>query len=518
MPTWRSSSSWLLFVACALLSLVMLDMLARHQLREHLDQSAIDTLGALLHADTPHRWSARSSADIIAGRAFGTEDASFTSDGFQVRSQGQAIQIGLILASDMDLTRYTRLAIALHAEQAGSLALIVGESLHEQTCRSQQTSFTAGSTNLDIDIRTIGWTCQGKPSSAPKRAAMLRLSLELPAQTTATVDNVRAQTHVRLDPASLNQLAMPLLPDPRNKIDFKRGLTRAAENSAATAWPILQLPLDSRVEQSLQARDQIRDAIPDALIVPLGDFQRVANQALSWQATPLPGETSRSRWLLLGVYITLLVALRIKPPIDPRLRAGLELLAATVVPMVMIIGGYIGDDLSPVVLGACVATLVFALSLLIGDAPAEPSARTLKRGWWVALMSLGLSIALILELSGGHITNTWPGFPRLFRYLAWAAVQQFLICVIVAERIERVSGSSRIALLGAALVFALLHTPNAMLMQLTFVAGLIWIWNWQRHRALLANIVAHAFSGLLLAGSLPPQWLHSAEISARFFL
>jgi hypothetical protein len=47
---------------------------------------------------------------------------------------------------------------------------------------------------------------------------------------------------------------------------------------------------------------------------------------------------------------------------------------------------------------------------------------------------------------------------------------------------------------------------------------LLWVWNWQRHRALLANIVAHATSGLLLAAALPADWLRSAEVGARYFL
>ncbi len=519
IPAWRRIGIWLLCVAGALLALAMLDVLARHQLRQHLDQSAGDFLGALIHADTPHHWSARTSTDIIAGRAFGTSEASFTGTGFHLRSEGDSIQIGLVLAADMDLSRFSQFSIALQADSAGSLALIAGESLQGQTCRSRDSEFSKGSTNLDIDIRSIGWMCGGKASIAPKRAAMLRLSLDLPAQATATIDTVRAQSHVRLDSASLTTLAMPSLPDPRDALAFNRALARAAENAGTTLWPVLQLPLDGRVEQTLLARDQIREAIPDALIIPGGDFQLVADRAASWQQhTAQAQRTPGSSWLLLGLYIALLVALRLKPPVDPRLRAAFELIAATAVPLVMIIGGHIGDNISPVVLAACVASLVFALSLLIGDAPTEPGARALKRGWWVALASFGLCVALILELSGGHITDSLPALPKVFRYLAWAAIQQFLICVIVAERIERVTGSPRVALLGAAIVFALLHTPNSMLMHLTFVAGLIWIWNWQRHRALLANIIAHGSSGMLLAASLPAEWLHSAEVSARYFL
>ena len=510
--------SWLLLVICALATLPVLDMLARHQLRQQLDESAGATLGALTHADTPHRWSAQAPADLVAGRAFGTTDAQFVTDGFRLRSQGEEIQVGVVLASPMDLGRFSLIDIRLQAEGSGSIGLIVGESIDAPSCLSAVTPLLRGEAGLTINVRNIEWHCQGNQATPPKRAAMLRLRLDLPAKASVTIHNVQARTRTNLDPDSLIDLALPLLPDPRNTADFQRALARIAENADQMSWPILQLPIDARVEQSLEARDRIRSAIADAVIVPVGDYQTIVERAEAWRAPPPVTSPSRFAWLWLAGYISLLVALRLKPPLDQRLRASLELLAATAVPLIVVVGGFIGDNISPHVLGASIATIIFALSLLIGDAPAEPSARTLKRGWWVALVSVALAVALILELAHGRLPQQLPGIAQMARYLAWAAVQQFLICVIVAERIERITASSRIALLGAALIFALLHTPNGMLMQLSFVAGLIWIWNWQRHRALLANIFAHATSGLLLAASLPPQWLHSAEVSARFFL
>ena len=514
----RRIFAWLLCVVCALAILPALDMLARHQLRQQLVTSAGDTLGALIHADTPHQWSAQDPADLIAGRAFGTTDTQFSDDGFRLRSQGKEIQVGVVLASTIDLGRFSLIDISMQTETSGSIGLIVGESLDTPACLSAMTPLVSGETTLTINVREVEWHCQSGHAVPPKRAAMLRLSLDLPAKSSVTLHDVRARTRTNLDPQALVDLALPLLPDPREKIEFQRMLARIAENADQMTWPILQLPIEARVEQSLQARDQIRSAIADAVLVPVGDYPTVVERAEAWHAQSRKPSPVRLSWLWLAGYIGLLLALRLKPPLDQRLRAMLELLAATAVPLVVVVGGFIGDNISPLVLGACVATIVFALSLLIGDAPAEPSARTLKRGWWVALASVALAVAVILELAHGQLPQQLPGMAQVARYLAWAAVQQFLICVIVAERIERVTASSRIALLGAALIFALLHTPNGMLMQLSFVGGLIWIWNWQRHRALLANIVAHATSGLLLAGSLPPQWLHSAEVSARFFL
>ena len=514
----RRVLAWLLFVACALAALPSLDFLARHQLRQHLVATASTTLGALTHADTPHQWSARTADDLIAGRAFGAADTQFVEDGFQLRSRGDEIQVGLVLSAAMDLVRFPLLDIDLRTDGPGALRVIAAESLDAPTCMSRSTPLARGESLLTINLRTIEWQCQGTQSKPPRRAAMLRLLLDLPANASATLRHVRARTRTELGAHALVDLALPLLPDPRDGVEFERTLSRIAENAGSMTWPILQLPIDARVEQSLWARDQVRDAIADAVVVPVGDFQVVVERAHAWRAPQLHALSTGASWLWLAGYIAILLAVRLKPPLDQRLRAALELLAATMVPLIVVIGGFFGDNISPLVLGASIATIVFALSLLIGDAPAQPSARTLKRGWWVALATVALALALILELAHGQLPQQLPGIAQMARYLVWAAVQQFLICVIVAERVERITGSSRIALLGAALVFALLHTPNGMLMQLGFVAGLVWIWNWQRHRALLANIVAHAFSGLLLADSLPPQWLHSAEVSARFFL
>ena len=518
MPRLRSAVVWLLFVTATALAMAMLDQLARLQLRQHLQATASAVLGALSHGDTPHRWSASVANDIIAGRPFGSDDSAFVGNGLRVRSHGDSIQIGFVLDTDIDLLLFPDLDIDLDSERAGTLSLIIGSSLESTPCQSSPAPLPPGDSSLTLDLRRLAWRCAGEASTVPTRAAMLRIQLDLPANSSATLHTVRAQPATRLTPESLASLSAPLLPSPRQTVEFHRALDRAASDTRRMAWPILQLPLDGRVEQSLLARDQIRAAIPDALIVQRGSLAAIAAGAQSWKPAKPVVAPSKLAWLLLAGYVAALLMLRLKPPLDPRLRALLELLATIVVPISLVVGGWIGDNISPPVLGASAATLVFALSLLIGGAPAQPTARTLKRGWWVALASLALCVALILELGNGHISLEMPPLARIGRYLVWAALQQFLVCVIISERIERLSGSPRLAMLGAALIFALLHTPNGMLMQLSFVAGLIWIWNWQLHRALLANIVAHAASGLLLATSMPPQWLHSAEVSARFFL
>jgi len=69
-----------------------------------------------------------------------------------------------------------------------------------------------------------------------------------------------------------------------------------------------------------------------------------------------------------------------------------------------------------------------------------------------------------------------------------------------------------------ALVFALMHTPNGILMQLCLLAELWWAWCFRRSRALLPVAAAHAVCALLVEAGLVGGLLRSLEVSARFFL
>ncbi|HTI96190.1 MAG TPA: hypothetical protein VL425_06725, partial [Rudaea sp.] len=59
--------------------------------------------------------------------------------------------------------------------------------------------------------------------------------------------------------------------------------------------------------------------------------------------------------------------------------------------------------------------------------------------------------------------------------------------------------------------------PNSSLMLATFFGGLCWCALYLRERALLPLAFSHAASALVLIALLPPDWLYSAEVSARFF-
>lgn len=518
VPAWRTYASWLAFAVCVWLALLALDQLARYQLNNYLDHSASAVLGAIIHADTPHHWSASEASDLVAGKPFGTTEYAFGARGLQMRSQGGAIETGLVLPIAIDLRRYSNLELELASENAGTLVVVIRKSLDSPICSSEQIDLQPGEASYSLDLHELRWTCDGNPSPAPDRAEMLRLRLDTEAGTALTLDKVNVRTSRALTSAMLDQLQLPLIPDLNDPLAFERALDRANADSNERIWPLFQLSTDARVEQTLHARDLIGQTIAGATIIANGRFPEVARMAQDWKPTRAEAGPQRWAYWLLGFYALALLWIRLKPVTRPRLRALLELLGVVAGPIVLIVAGAVADDISRPVLGAGVITLVFALSLLVGAAPAQPAARTLKRGWWVSLASILLAFGVVLLTPGSELPVKIPHFQQILHYLAWAAALQFVICVIVAERIERLIGSALWSALGAALIFALLTTPNGMLMQLSFVGGLVWVWNWQRHRALLANILAQAICALLLVNSLPVDWLRSGEVSARFFL
>jgi membrane protease YdiL (CAAX protease family) len=148
------------------------------------------------------------------------------------------------------------------------------------------------------------------------------------------------------------------------------------------------------------------------------------------------------------------------------------------------------------------------------------------RAWhWNGSMRAWLLAGTVIALAAGagfalHAPDTAPrpiSGGHILRYLGWALMQQYLICVVCVERWRIATGNAALAVYLSAFCFALLHTPNASLMLATFIGGLCWCALYLRERALLPLACSHAASATLLLALLPPDILLSAEVSARFF-
>ena len=506
----RIAAGWFAFGTAVMVVSIALAALARHELRQQLAGDTAMDLAALDRGESRLAWPLRTPRDVIAGRAFGTDDFRFDDHGMHLRSTGEPVEIGVVVRGVLDLQRYPMLHADVRA--ATALSIIVRESLDAPICEGMlrdATVLLGGG-----DLTALGWRCEGQPANAPTRAAMLRLRVQAPAGIEVGVRDVALHPRVAIDIGSVIPHSMVATADTTAATALARRLS--SHDDVFPAWTLGVG--DARVERVLATRDAIRSVEPAALVVMDGDWSGVVAHSRESTARPR-ASTPVAVWTGVAVCVIALLALRLRPPRSTRLRATGELVGVLAVPLAFVLGSGLGDDVGTPWWVALGATLIFAASLLFGEAPPPLVAGGARRkGWLVAGASVLGTLALALALRDTSHAPAWPSPARIARYLAWASVQQVLICVIVSTLAERMLRSALPALLLAATSFALLHTPNAMLMQLTFAGGLIWVWNWQRHRALLANIVAHAASGLLLAATLPIDWLRSAEVGARYFL
>ncbi len=516
-PRFARAITGLAFAGMLLLAFVALGLFARAELRAEFERDALTRLGTALHGGTSLRWPLERAAEVIAGAAFGAAEARFADGALQLVAGSEVIEVGLVLHGAIDLQRHPLLRVELDAPVPMTPSVIVRETLKAPLCEGASRDAARQLGVQVLDLATLEWACAGIAATPPRRAAMLRLGLRLPPGSRASLHDIALLPRSAPTPRDLQVL---MLPAPSDAVAFAAALDHFVDEVEPRKWPVAILPFAaSRPEQLLAARDAIRALEPMTLVVGDGDWPAVRDRAAASPPQTRPPGWRALAWSGVGVLGISLLALRLRPPRSVHTRAAAELVGVLVVPLAFVLGNGFGDDPDPAWFAALAMTFGYAASLLIADAPPLPVAGGARRkGWLVALASVAIAFAFAFALGEASAPWAWPETPRMLRYLAWAAVQQFLVCVIIAERFERVLGKPGWALAAAAFAFAVLHAPNAMLMQFTFLGGLIWVWNWQRHRALLANIVAHAACGLVLATRLPVDWLRSAEVGARYFL
>jgi hypothetical protein len=96
-------------------------------------------------------------------------------------------------------------------------------------------------------------------------------------------------------------------------------------------------------------------------------------------------------------------------------------------------------------------------------------------------------------------------------YLVRAALQEVVIQSYFFVRLEKLLGSGKRARNWTAVVFALCHFPNPLLMGIAWVSGWVACDIFRRHRNLWVLMAAHGIIGSALATLLPP-WLMIAGI------
>lgn len=499
-----ASGRWLrgaLWLASALCVLAGLQGLAQWQLAQQLRRDCAALLLPLARGDAPYRWQFQRRQDLVGGRVFGRCDYRVEADGLWLASASTECEIGLPLRQALDLRRFGRLVVS--ADSAAKLSLLVREQLEQPQLIADIGSVPAG--NATIDLATLAWRDDnGAAVAAPARAAMLRLRYSGLTQP------------LRLAAASLQPPGPLALPAARSWRPLASDAI-APDASAATPLPLFLLPRGTRPETALWLRDGLRQTEPAAQLLPASELAALDRELADRAPHPDAPAANHRAWAGLGVAALALLLLRARPPRSPSVRAPLQAGAALAIPLFLVLGLRIGDDLDGITAGAIGVALAYALSLRRESATPAWQWLGAPNAWRMAALAPAIALALVL-LCGSPGQLAGLRGPAVAVYLAWALLQQYLVNVVVADRLRLSGLMPRWSVLLAATAFALLHAPNAGLMAFTFAAGLFWTALWLRHRALLPLAASHALAACILVGNLPPKWLRSAEISLRFFL
>jgi hypothetical protein len=493
-------SRWvaLAVVSLALVLCFALPRFAATVVRGEIERESRADRAAFASGHSPWAWRFHQADDVVAGRAFGAARLDATDTGLAIRAtDDRGFEIGLPLRRDADLVQLDTLSLDATASAPGRYSLSVREALTGPIRRADLGMVAPADVARPLRIDRLAWTDErGHPIAAPRRAAMLRLGARLPAGASL----ILASAHLSL-------AGVPALP-PATVIPG--GLTA----EALLAWRDRQLERDP-LAGFVRAGPANVDPPTDSYVAP------------SWRPWLAPA----LYLLLLGVTALVRRAYAAPPAMHvvtrdeasslrrqdvgnawqhrfPVVDAGLVMAG----PLWFIVGLGLSQRPSPP--GVAVFGIGVIYALLLAARHRLPRWR-----WFGAWQSavwplLALVVALAVALVGGH-PPVWPTPGRALLYIGWAFFQQWLMLAVVAALLARTLPRPA-AVLGTALVFALLHTPNGLLMQLCFVAELGWAWWYLKHRALLPVALAHAASAVLLQACVAGGVLRSLEVSARF--
>ncbi len=147
--------------------------------------------------------------------------------------------------------------------------------------------------------------------------------------------------------------------------------------------------------------------------------------------------------------------------------------------------------------------------------------RGLRQSAWVIAAAIMVSGLLFLTawlqgtlhpLAGAH-KSLW----HAWLYAVWALVQEFILQSFLYVRLEAVL-SKGWALPATALLFAVAHIPNPILIPASLVLALILTSLFARYRNVYTLAAAHAILGLALSVTLPQALLHNMRVGAAYWL
>jgi hypothetical protein len=167
--------------------------------------------------------------------------------------------------------------------------------------------------------------------------------------------------------------------------------------------------------------------------------------------------------------------------------------------------------------------LIVLTSLRSGEHTAALGMRLagFRQSLWVTCVALaGAAIAVLIGWRMHTLHPVLRGLPAwwgFWAYMFWALLQQFILQDFFLLRLLRLLPSKTTAIAAAALLFAVVHIPNSLLMFLTLLWGAAACVLFLRYRNLYTLGLAHGLLGLCLAIAVPNPIHHQMRVGLGYF-
>jgi hypothetical protein len=144
----------------------------------------------------------------------------------------------------------------------------------------------------------------------------------------------------------------------------------------------------------------------------------------------------------------------------------------------------------------------------------------LANSLWVVGAAVCLAGSAVFVAKQGqtlHSPRSLMRFTQSFwGYVLWSFFQQFLLQDFVLRRLLKLTSDRRVAVIGAAGLFALAHLPNSMLTVMTLVWGVVACLIFLRYRNLFTLGVVHAILGISVAITVPAAVQHDMRVGLGY--
>jgi membrane protease YdiL (CAAX protease family) len=149
-------------------------------------------------------------------------------------------------------------------------------------------------------------------------------------------------------------------------------------------------------------------------------------------------------------------------------------------------------------------------------------AENLWRAFLRASLVLGpmaAGLILIGFARGVRIPNSPGTFAphHFWNYFAFCLLQQVALNSLFSNRSFFLTKRIPAAALISAIIFAILHWPNPVLMPATFIAGFAMAWLFLRERNILPLALWHMILGILIGWAMPIAWHHALRVGPGYY-